>query len=292
VLRADARHGDGAPAVVGASTRGGGAQRQPLVTEAGVAPRAGWANPLRTDEGRVGLRAFHAGTGATAQSGPLEAPPGDSTPSTVSAELADGALDEGGPAGARSAAAQGARPEPARENPLRTLPDATADAQPLRPGPAPGPADPPDDAPARPPADAASTARADHAALGTVELFRLLHAATAADADAALAELGERGFEGSHLELGKRLTDPDPAVRRRWAEALPSLRGVNARPWLVALCRDADREVRRTAITLIATSGDPRLMEHVAQAALSDEDAEIRAVAERILTRRAESLGP
>ena len=105
-------------------------------------------------------------------------------------------------------------------------------------------------------------------------------------ASAARAELVRRGFNEVHFDLARRLYSADPAVRKALARNLPGLRSVDAAPWLIQLSRDADPEVRRTAITLMATSGDPLLLEQVARIASKDSDPRIREQVSRIEQQR------
>ncbi len=93
---------------------------------------------------------------------------------------------------------------------------------------------------------------------------------------AARAELSRRGFTEVHFDLARRLFSADPAVRKELARALPELRSIDAAPWLMQLGKDADAEVRLTAITLMATSGDPLLLEEVERIAGEDSDPRIR----------------
>ena len=78
----------------------------------------------------------------------------------------------------------------------------------------------------------------------------------------------------------------DPAVRKDLARRLPELRSIDAAPWLIQLSRDADPEVRLTAITLMATSGDPLLLEQVERIAGEDPDPRIRDQVTRIGQQR------
>ena len=75
----------------------------------------------------------------------------------------------------------------------------------------------------------------------------------------AESELSRRGFRAIHLQLAKRLIDPDPRKRRDLADWLPRIAGVDARPWLLWLSRDVDPDVRLAAVTIMATSSDPEL---------------------------------
>ncbi|MGO8690585.1 MAG: HEAT repeat domain-containing protein [Thermoguttaceae bacterium] len=103
---------------------------------------------------------------------------------------------------------------------------------------------------------------------------------------AARAELTRRGFSEVHFDLARRLYSADPAVRKELARALPELRSVDAAPWLIQLSRDSNPEVRLTAITLMATSGDPLLLEQVERIAGDDSDPRIREQVSRIDQQR------
>lgn len=123
----------------------------------------------------------------------------------------------------------------------------------------------------------------------TVELMQWLDCKDDSTAARAQAELVRRGFTNLHLELARRLFDPDPEVRRQLARSLPNLEGVDAVPWLLRLARDPDPEVRLVAIGLIATTGDPRLLERIERIAREDPDPGIRRQAERIAQRRGQN---
>lgn len=119
----------------------------------------------------------------------------------------------------------------------------------------------------------------------TAGLMRSLHACDPHTAAAAEAELRRRGFTTRGIQLARRVSDPDPQTRKETARALPGLPGVDALPWLRWLGRDANAEVRLTAITLMATSSDPAVMREVEALARSDPDPRIRRQAERIAER-------
>ena len=116
--------------------------------------------------------------------------------------------------------------------------------------------------------------------------MRLLGAEDPATASRARAELMRRGFQAAHLELARRLFDPEPETRIRLAHSLPGLQGVDGIRWLLWLARDADAEVRRVAITLLATTGDPKLLEQVERMAREDPDPRIRRQALRLAERQ------
>ena len=122
----------------------------------------------------------------------------------------------------------------------------------------------------------------------TVEVMRRLQAEDDSLAAAAEVELKRRGFSPVHVELARQLFDPAPRVRRQLARVLPELGSVDAVPWLMWLCRDEDAEVRRVAITLMATTGDPTLLAELEQIARRDPDPGIQRQAERIARQRQE----
>lgn len=116
------------------------------------------------------------------------------------------------------------------------------------------------------------------------DVMRRLHVSDPQVVLAAREELQRRGISGSLVELARRATDPDPKVRRQLAESLPSIPGVDAKPWLLELSYDENSQVRATAITLMATSGDLDLMRRLEQIAREDPDDHLRAQAAKVLT--------
>lgn len=119
----------------------------------------------------------------------------------------------------------------------------------------------------------------------TIRLVRMLHSSDATRAAGAERALREQGFNERHLEVAKRLCDPDPRVRREWLELLPRIRGINARPWLLWLTGDTDADVRLAAITMLATSNDPEMGERMRELLHTDPDPRIRRQAERFLNQ-------
>ena len=131
-------------------------------------------------------------------------------------------------------------------------------------------------------------ASAPLAGLRQADLFDLVRQLRAGDqrAPAARAELLRRGLTEVDLELGRRLFDPDPEVRRQLVRALPALQSVDAAPWLLQLCQDEDPEVRMAALTMTGTTADPRLLEQVEALARQDPDSRIRELAEQLAGQR------
>ena len=120
----------------------------------------------------------------------------------------------------------------------------------------------------------------------SMELMRQLRAEDKETMSRARGELIRRGFTEVDLELARRLFDPDVEVRKRLARSLPGLTSIDAASWLLALCRDPDSDVRMTAVTLMATTGDPGLLERVEAMAREDADSRIRDLADSIASQR------
>jgi hypothetical protein len=120
----------------------------------------------------------------------------------------------------------------------------------------------------------------------TVELMRRLQSPDEATVAQAQAELARRGFTETHLALARQLFDPDPKIRAGLARLVLELPGFPATPWLLQLSRDESAEVRRSAIALLATTGDPALVERIEEIARGDPDPHVQRQAERIARRR------
>lgn len=116
-------------------------------------------------------------------------------------------------------------------------------------------------------------------ALPLVRLGSLLHSEGTTRV-AAEAEVVRRGCTPKQIELLRQISDPDPQVRRAAAETLPRQPGVDGRPWLLWLAHDTNAEVRWTAISLLATSGDPETLRQIQELARQDSDPRIQALAE------------
>lgn len=125
------------------------------------------------------------------------------------------------------------------------------------------------------------------AELDTVSLMRQLQVGNVREVQ---TELRQRGFNDVQLELARQLFDSDPQVRRELAQRLPSLQSIDAVPWLLQLCHDEDVEVRSLAVSLIATTGDPKLRAEAERLARLDADPRLKETAERIAKREQKPL--
>lgn len=99
-------------------------------------------------------------------------------------------------------------------------------------------------------------------------------------------ELRQRGFGEFQVELARRLTHDNPVLRRQLAEAIPGMPQIDRKVWLIWLSRDEDADVRLTALSIMATSGDPELMKRVEQIARQDSDPRIQRQADKLQNPR------
>ena len=92
-----------------------------------------------------------------------------------------------------------------------------------------------------------------------LDVMRSLHDLSVNLSAAAEAELRRRGYRTVDLPICRALVHPDPDVRRKLAEALPTMHNIDARPWLLQLSQDDHADVRRAAEGILRTSRDPAL---------------------------------
>lgn len=124
------------------------------------------------------------------------------------------------------------------------------------------------------------------ASLSTDECFRRLHSANSGEAIQAEAELRRRGVNARELSIARRVLHPDPLVRLQLVRQLPETLGINTVGWLLKMTDDESAEVRLSAITLLATCTDPRILAEVEAVARNDSDERIRRQAEMLARRR------
>ena len=96
-----------------------------------------------------------------------------------------------------------------------------------------------------------------------LDLMRRLRSDIESERTAPRRELHWRGFSEVDLELARQLFSPDIEVRKQLAAAVPRLASVDASRWLLWLAADPQPEVRRAAISTLATTGDPALLDRV-----------------------------
>lgn len=129
-------------------------------------------------------------------------------------------------------------------------------------------------------------------AVDVLDLMRRLRSDAEAQRISARRELLRRGFSEVDLELARQLFSPDVAVRKQLALAVPRLASVDAVRWLMWLAADPQPEVRMAAITTLATTGDPQVLDRVEALARKDSDQQIQALGDQIAKQRDLALHP
>ncbi len=97
--------------------------------------------------------------------------------------------------------------------------------------------------------------------------------------------LTERGMTDAGLDMAARTKSPDVAERMRLVEDVSALPAASARRLLRLLLGDDSGEVRLQALTVLATTNDPRLAELARTIAIGDEDPRVAELASRLLQK-------
>ncbi len=123
-------------------------------------------------------------------------------------------------------------------------------------------------------------------AADVLDLMRRLWADGGDQQTEARRELLRRGFSEVDLELARRLFSPDAEARKQLARELPKLSSVDAAQWLWWLALDPQPEVRVVAVSMLATTGDPTLLDRVENLARNDHDPQVQALEGQIRKQR------
>jgi hypothetical protein len=99
-------------------------------------------------------------------------------------------------------------------------------------------------------------------------------------------ELTRRGFGRLSERHVEQLFSTNLEDRLALADNVLTEPGVDARPWLVLLSEDEAADVRLLAVTIMATSNDPVLVEKAWQVSIRDRDSRIAGMAGRLRERR------
>lgn len=124
------------------------------------------------------------------------------------------------------------------------------------------------------------------AAIDTRTLFERWHSGDAETRRSLQLELARRGFGVPDDELLRLLLSLSAADRIQLVDRVLATPGANAKAWLMMLADDADADVRLAAVTVMATSRDPELIEKAWQTAIHDRDPRVARLSERLRTRR------
>jgi hypothetical protein len=107
-----------------------------------------------------------------------------------------------------------------------------------------------------------------------------------AEAIAARQALRERGFVVGVLEFIEHLESLAPPARRGAIERAAQLPPADARQVLRWFVADEDAEVRLQALTILATTGDPKLAELARERAVEDVDPRVAEFASKLIRSR------
>ncbi|WP_428304424.1 hypothetical protein [Lacipirellula sp.] len=103
--------------------------------------------------------------------------------------------------------------------------------------------------------------------------------------DQGLSALGPRGRDAV-AELTKQINTLPPDERLASLERAAQLPPVEARRLLRNFVNDAEPKIRIQALTMLATAGDPQLMELARERAVEDADPRVSAFASELLRKR------
>jgi hypothetical protein len=106
------------------------------------------------------------------------------------------------------------------------------------------------------------------------------------EAAAAAKALRDRGFSEAMLRLTRELEALSPSERRDALQRAAELPPADARRLLRRFVADADPLVRLEALTILATTGDPKLDELARERAVEDADPRVAAFASELLRTR------
>lgn len=107
-------------------------------------------------------------------------------------------------------------------------------------------------------------------------------AANRSQRSAYAQELRRRGFGTLRIDVVRLALSNNTDSRIALMHDLIDTPGAGARAWLLLLAEDEDAEVRLSALTMMATSSDPELLDSAWQLALDDADPRIARLATRI----------
>jgi hypothetical protein len=108
--------------------------------------------------------------------------------------------------------------------------------------------------------------------LPDIEVIRRLDSSTPELPNAVTDELRRRGYTELDLRIAERLVDPDARIRLQLVQWLPQAPGIDAGRWLLWLARDDEPQVRKAAITVLATASDPSLRRQLERIAQEEQD--------------------
>jgi hypothetical protein len=138
--------------------------------------------------------------------------------------------------------------------------------------------------------DAPTTINSDRAPFANLDSRSLLKRWLTAEGGELVACAEElihrRGFGRLSKGTVEQLFSGQAPDRVQLVDEVLTTPGINARPWLLLLVDDTNADVRLAAVSVMATSSDPDLVEKAWQTAIRDRDPRIASLAGRLRERR------
>lgn len=127
----------------------------------------------------------------------------------------------------------------------------------------------------------------NYTSISSRDLLRLWLSAEPSEAKPIERELAKRGFGTLTTPLVRQYFSDSPKDRQHVADRVLAQPGAGAAAWLMLLAQDADPDVRLFAVSFMATSNDPALVEAAWNLAIRDRDPRVADIAGRLRDRRA-----
>lgn len=102
----------------------------------------------------------------------------------------------------------------------------------------------------------------------------------------AIAELQQRGFSSSEIEVAQRFMATDARTRLTLVEELPKRSDIDPRNWLIWLAADAERDVRLAAVSQLGAIADPDIRDALRERLRDERDPTVATRIRRFLGLR------